>query len=176
MPFAELDGFQMIIPLPEAWFTEIGRVAVYWSHLEELADRLLYALLNHPGAAKAKSAFGYKGHLGIAFKRRMRLLRMVASEVVGVGGPQFEEFSNLIDKLSAYRGTRDTYIHGLWGIDRYDLDDVAIRRRSLGKEFDSHPSVPVTVEQLREFSRELSTLSLTIPRLGIKLGVWHTSR
>ena len=163
----------MIIPLPEAWFTEIGRVAVYWSHLEELADRLLYALLNHPGAAKAKSAFGYKGHLGIAFKRRMRLLRMVASEVVGVEGPQFEEFSNLIDKLSAYRGTRDTYIHGLWGIDRYDLDGVAIQRRSLGKAFDSYPSVPVTVEQLREFSRELSTLSLAIPRLGIKLGVWR---
>jgi hypothetical protein len=113
MPLMKLDGFQMILPVPEEWLTEIGRVAVYWSQLEQFADLVLLSFVNHPSAEAAKAAFGYKGHLGIAFKRRMRLWRMVATDVLGVEHPQFGELSKLIDRLSAYRGTRDAYVHGV---------------------------------------------------------------
>ena len=167
MPLMKLDGFRMILPVPEEWLTEIGRVAVYWSQLEQFADLVLLSFVNHPSAEAAKAAFGYKGHLGIAFKRRMRLWRMVATDVLGVEHPQFGELSKLIDRLSAYRGTRDAYVHGVWSLNRYDLDKVSVQR--LGKG--SHPVVPVTVKQLRDFCREMSDLIIEIIHLKAELGI-----
>jgi hypothetical protein len=171
MPIPGTEGFRVIIPLPEPWFTEIGRVAVYWSQLEDLADRCLQDFLDHPQAAEAKAAFGYKGHLGIAFKRRMNLWRRVAAEVLPNHASHLSELLNLIDQLSEYRGKRDEYIHGVWGVGH---NDVAVQRRSLGRALNPHPEIPVTVEQLKDFSRKLSNLNLNLFDIVNHSGLWRS--
>lgn len=140
--------------IPDEYLLGIGLVAVYWAHLEVLCDYALVVFLAHYKAKLAIKEFGYKGHLAIAFKRRLRLWRMVAKAVLG-RQKHLDATNALLDKLAGARAKRDAYIHGQWAV---GLNDAIVRLISSDRE--SKPRETVTPASLRAFADELAELAV----------------
>lgn len=105
MPFRTTKRFD----LPDDYLTEVGRVAIEWSHLEFVVEEVIWTLLRLPwGSDEARAVTAH-----IPFRVRLDIISSLLrpKEVPPQG---LQEWNELLKEINAQHEWRNLVVHHEW--------------------------------------------------------------
>jgi len=143
--------------LNTAHFAEIGRVVVYWSHLETLIEVAIWSMLG------ISTGQGAALTTPLRYRQRMEVLRSLARQFFEDDSllTKFKDTLNEIDNAYAERNKIDHAIWWSWG-DIGPKDAPALRVRLTAKALPTPLVDQLTEKEIRQISADIERLMFAL--------------
>ena len=135
--------------LSENKFAAIGKVVVYWSHLETIIEVGIWSMLGiTPRVGTALST-------PLRFRQRMDIFRSIARDFFRDDPDKFDEFKKIWDQVMDAYGERNQLDHAIWWEFPQGSQYPAIRVRLKEKHLPSPVVDQMTAEEISKTSDKI---------------------
>lgn len=137
------------LPISDEHFTEIGRLAAYWSQVEYALQKIIWKIVGLPWPeCKALTAAQRP-------ETHSEIIKLLIASPMCIEAQTQEALRDIIKRVSELKDPRNNIVHAIWVIDPTTLEPLAMKSRIKDA---ASSKVPYTPQDIRAVAERVNQL------------------